>query len=128
MKNMNLKSARFANCKLGALALCSILAGCTVGPKYHPPTAPASTAANYKESTVNFQNTEGWKVAQPREAMLHGKWWEIFNDPELNALEEQLNIDNQNIKEFLDNLIEARALIREARAQYWPTITTSPSW
>jgi len=128
MKKTNSKPARFAKSKLGALALCSILAGCTVGPKYHPPTAPASTAANYKESTVNFHDTDGWKVAQPQEAMLHGKWWEIFNDPELNALEEQLNINNQNIKEFFDNFIEARALIREARAQYWPTITTSPSW
>jgi NodT family efflux transporter outer membrane factor (OMF) lipoprotein len=60
--------------------------------------------------------------------MLRGKWWEIFKDPELNALEEELNIDNQNIKQFYANFMEARALIREARSQYFPTVTTSPAY
>ena len=60
--------------------------------------------------------------------MLRGKWWEIFKNPELNALEEQLNIDNQNIKQAYQNFLVARALIREARAQYFPTITTSPAY
>lgn len=101
---------------------------CVVGPKYHPPTPPAPTATNYKESTANFQDTEGWKVAEPQEAMLRGKWWEIFNDPELNALEEQVDVNNQNIKQYFENLMVARAEIREARAQYWPTVTASPSW
>jgi outer membrane protein TolC len=55
-------------------------------------------------------------VAQPSDGMLRGKWWEIFKDPELNALEEQLNIDNQNIKQFFENFMQARALVREARA------------
>ena len=117
--------------RLSALCLTAAIAGltaCTVGPKYHPPTPPAPSAPNYKESTVNFQDTAGWKVANPQETMLHGKWWEVFNDAELNALEEQLNINNQNIKEFFENLMEARAVIREARAQYWPTVTTSPAF
>src|ERR1700751_1070032 len=105
-----------------------LLTGCLPGPKYHAPAAPASTAPNYKESTVNFQDAPGWKVASPHDAMLRGKWWEIFNDPELNSLEDQLNINNQNIKVFFENFMAARALIREARAQYWPTVTTSPSW
>ncbi len=104
------------------------MAACTVGPKYHPPTTPAPAVPNYKESTVNFQSTEGWKVASPQEAMLRGQWWEIFKDPELNALEEQLNINNQNIKEYFENLMEARAEIHEARAPYWPTVTANPSW
>ncbi|HVI10100.1 MAG TPA: efflux transporter outer membrane subunit [Candidatus Binatia bacterium] len=111
----------------GILA-CLGMSGCVTGPKYHRPSAPTPVAANYKESTVNFQDTDGWKVANPQEAKLRGKWWEIFNDPELNALEDQLNIDNQNIKEYFENLMEARAVIREAHAQYWPTITTSPSF
>lgn len=110
---------------MGALAL---TLGCTVGPKYHPPSSPKPVAPNYKESTVNFQDTEGWKVAKPQEAMLRGKWWVIFNDPYLNDLEDQLNINNQTIKQYFQNLLEARALIREARAQYWPTVTTNPSW
>ena len=119
--------------KRRALTLCLMIAiggtaGCTLGPKYHRPTTPTPAAPNYKESTVNFQDAPGWKVASPQEAMLRGKWWEIFNDPELNALEEQVNINNQNIKEFFENLMVARAEIREARAQYWPSITTNPSF
>jgi len=110
-----------------ALLLCTLPA-CLLGPKYHPPKAPAPAAPNYKESTVNFQNTEGWKVASPLDSKLPGKWWEIFNDAELNALEEQLNINNQNIKEYFQNLLEARSIVREAHAQYWPTVTANPSW
>jgi NodT family efflux transporter outer membrane factor (OMF) lipoprotein len=60
--------------------------------------------------------------------MLRGKWWQIFRDPELNALEEQLNIDNQNIKQAYENFMVARALVREARSQYFPTVTTTPSY
>lgn len=115
-----------------AISLCLALGlttiGCMVGPKYHAPTPPTPAAQNYKESTANFQDTQGWKVASPQEAMLRGKWWEVFNDSELNALEEQVNINNQNIKEYFQNLMEARAVIREARAQYWPTVTANPSW
>jgi len=110
-----------------ALALCTLPA-CLLGPKYHPPKSPTPTAPGYKESPVNFQNAEGWKVASPQDAMLRGKWWEVFNDPELNALEEQVNINNQNVKEYFENLMEARAVIREAHAQYWPTVTANPSW
>ena len=105
------------------MALC----GCTVGPKYHPPSAPPP-APSYKESPTHFKEAEGWKVAQPNEGMLRGKWWEIFKNPELNALEEQLNIDNQNIKQAYQNFLVARALIREARSQYFPTIATSPAY
>jgi NodT family efflux transporter outer membrane factor (OMF) lipoprotein len=110
-----------------AAALVVALCGCTVGPKYHPPSAPPP-APSYKESPVHFKEAEGWKVAQPNEGMLRGKWWEIFKDAELNALEEQLNIDNQNIKQAFQNFLVARALIREARAQYFPTVTTSPAY
>lgn len=110
------------------IAACLGMCGCVLGPKYHRPSAPAPVSANYKESPVNFQDTEGWKVANPQEGMLHGKWWEIFHDSELNALEEQLNINNQNIKEYFQNLMEARAVIREAHTQYWPTVTASPSY
>jgi NodT family efflux transporter outer membrane factor (OMF) lipoprotein len=109
-----------------AAALLLTLPGCVVGPKYHPP-APQAPAAVYKESPTQFNESEGWTVAQPADARLRGKWWEIFNDPELNALEEQLNINNQNIKQFFENFMEARAIVREARAQYFPTLTAVPS-
>lgn len=109
-------------------ALCIALAGCLPGPKYKAPTTAASTAPAYKESTVHFQNAPGWKVAAPNAALLRGKWWEIYGDPELNSLEEQLNANNQTIKQSFENYMAARALVSEARAQYWPTVGTSPSW
>ena len=96
--------------------VCSaLLSGCHVGPPYHAPAPPAVTAPNYKESTVNFHDTDGWKVASPQDAMIRGNWWEVFNEPELNALEEQLNINNQNLKEYFQNYMAARAEIAEAR-------------
>ncbi|MGB7266526.1 MAG: efflux transporter outer membrane subunit [Terracidiphilus sp.] len=111
-----------------ALGLLFLLGGCRVGPPYHAPVPPAVTAPNYKESTVNFHDTEGWKVANPQDAMIRGNWWEVFHDPELNTLEDQLNINNQNLKVYFQNYMAARAVIAEARSQYWPTITTNPSW
>ena len=111
-----------------AAALMALVSGCHVGPRYTPPAAPAATAPGYKESTVNFHDQEGWKVASPQDAMVRGKWWEIFNEPELNALEEQLVVNNQNIKASFNNFMQARALVAEARAQYWPTVTLGPSW
>jgi NodT family efflux transporter outer membrane factor (OMF) lipoprotein len=105
------------------------LTGCMVGPKYHQPPATAQAPpVMYKESPAQFPDPDGWKVAQPQDAMLHGKWWEIYNDPELNALEEQVNINNQNIKQFFENFMEARALIAQARSQLYPTLGTSPSY
>jgi NodT family efflux transporter outer membrane factor (OMF) lipoprotein len=111
-----------------AVLLLSAVTGCTVGPKYHAPAPPQIAAPNYKESTVNFQDADGWKVASPSDAMLRGNWWEVFHEPELNTLEEQLNINNQNIKQYFQQYMEARALIAEARSQYWPTITANPGW
>ena len=105
-----------------------ILAGCSVGPRYRPPVTQAPSV--YKQSPAQFKESETdvWKVAEPSDAMLRGNWWEIFNDPELNALEEQLNIDNQNIKQFFQNFMAARAIVREARAQLFPTATASPAY
>ena len=90
------------------------------------PSTPAPPA--YKEMTPeDLKQTEGWKEAQPQDSVLHGKWWEIFGDPELNALEEQVNISNQNIAASFASFLQARALVREARSQYFPTVTTNPS-
>src|ERR1700691_3735822 len=113
--------------RLGTAAiLLPMLSGCVVGPKYHPPT-PHAPAAVYKESPTQFKETGDWTVAQPADAKLRGKWWEIFNDAELNVLEEQLDINNQNIKQYFENFMEARAIVREARAQYFPTLAAVPS-
>ena len=115
-----------ALCAAHAAVLCAVLAGCNVGPKYLPPTMTAPAA--FKESPAQFKETDGWTDAQPQDAALRGKWWEIYNDPDLNALEDQLNIDNQNIRQAFENFMEARALVREARSQYFPTVAVGPSY
>jgi NodT family efflux transporter outer membrane factor (OMF) lipoprotein len=116
--------------RLRAVPILSILlAGCTVGPKYHPPAATVQTPPlSYKESPTQFQDSNAWKVAEPQDAMLRGKWWEIYNDPELNSLEAQLNINNQNIKQFFENFMEARTLVAQARSQLYPAVGTTPSY
>ena len=75
-----------------------------------------------------FKDEAGWKVARPQDAMLRGKWWEIFHDQELNALEDQLNIDNQNIKVYFENFMLSRAMIAAAASQLYPTLTMSPAY
>ncbi len=100
----------------------AFLNGCTVGPKYARPSAAAAPA--YKELTpANFKDTDGWKQAQPSDGTLKGNWWEIFNDAQLNALEEQVNVSNQNIAAAAANFLAARALVRQTRAQYYPTVS-----
>jgi NodT family efflux transporter outer membrane factor (OMF) lipoprotein len=105
-----------------------LLTGCMVGPRYQkPPAIAQAPPATYKESPT-AADAGTWKVAQPQDAVLHGNWWEIYSDPELNQLEEKLNIDNQNIKVYFANFMEARTLIAQARAQLYPTVTTGPSY
>jgi NodT family efflux transporter outer membrane factor (OMF) lipoprotein len=122
---------------LATAVLCLALTGCVVGPKYHPPSTAQAPPA-YKELNPPANQpappTEpapdptlgglgDWKVANPQDALPRGKWWEIYNNPELNALEDQLNIDNQNIKQFFENFMASRALVRQARSQFFPTAT-----
>jgi outer membrane protein TolC len=105
-----------------------LLTGCMVGPKYQkPPAIAQAPPAAYKESPTPA-DAGTWKVAQPQDAVLHGNWWEIYSDPELNQMEEKLNIDNQNIKVYFANFMEARTLIAQARSQLYPTVTTGPSY
>src|SRR3984957_17606070 len=111
--------------------ICAALAawfcvGCNLAPKYQKP--PVDTPPAYKELTpADYANTDGWKVAQPSDAALRGKWWEIFNDPQLNALEEKVNVSNQNIASQAAAFMAARAMVKEARAQLFPTVTVNPS-
>jgi NodT family efflux transporter outer membrane factor (OMF) lipoprotein len=128
---------------LTAAILGCALGGCVVGPKYHAPSAtvappppaykeaatpnvPAPAAATAADPTAGGLGV--WTPAQPQDAQLRGKWWEIYNDAELNALEEQLNIDNQNIKQSFENFMAARAMIRESRAQLFPAVGANPSY
>src|SRR5215510_12021372 len=100
--------------------------GCDKAPKYAKPSV--ATPPAYKELTPDmFKETKDWKFARPNDAVIRGKWWEMFNDAQLNSLEEQLNTANQNIALADANFRVARALVKESRSQYFPTVTTSPS-
>jgi NodT family efflux transporter outer membrane factor (OMF) lipoprotein len=110
--------------RLALVTVVALLTACRVGPKYARPSALVPPA--YKE--LGAPNVNGdWKAAQPRDDRARGKWWERFNDRQLNDLEDKLNISNQNIASAAANVQVARAMIREARAQYFPTVTGSPS-
>jgi NodT family efflux transporter outer membrane factor (OMF) lipoprotein len=91
------------------------------------PVMPAPPA--FKESGPQ-QAPDGtaWKLAQPQDAAIRGKWWEIYQEPELNALEDKLNISNQNIAQSYDNFMAARAQVRQARSSYYPTLSVGPSY
>jgi NodT family efflux transporter outer membrane factor (OMF) lipoprotein len=107
----------------------SLLLGCNVGPKYEPPVVAAP--AGYLEAAVATSPSVPpgtWQPARPEDAALKGKWWEMFNEPELNALEERLDIGNQNIAQYFQNFMAARAQVSEARAGAWPTVTVAPSY
>ncbi|RFU47384.1 efflux transporter outer membrane subunit [Paraburkholderia sp. DHOC27] len=98
-------------------ALATLLAACTVGPNYQRPAAEVPAA--YKEAAP------GWKVAQPADQHDRGDWWTIYNDTELNALEDQLNTSNQTVAQYAAAYRQARALVGEARAAYFPVISGS---
>jgi NodT family efflux transporter outer membrane factor (OMF) lipoprotein len=103
------------------------LSGCSVGPKYLRPAVPAPSA--FKESGPE-QAPDGtvWKHAQPQDATLRGRWWEIYQEPELNSLEKKLNISNQNIARAFEDFMAARAQVQQARSSYYPTVSVGPSY
>ena len=110
------------------LALATLaLAGChPVGPNYATPPA-AGLAPEFKEpGPTTFKETDGWKAAQPSDATLRGKWWELFSDPQLNALEEQIDPANQTLKAADANFQAARAAIGLYRANLAPTLSVGP--
>ena len=148
-------AAMAATAAMAAMASCLVLAaGCSVGPRYHrpdveapgtykeaePPPAPAAPGGGGTPVGAPAQPPAGpapappatggasWKPAQPQDGALRGKWWEIFGDPELDALEEQATTSNQSIAASFAAFQAARAIVREARAQFFPTLTTTPSF
>lgn len=91
----------------------ALLTACAVGPNYKRPALDASAA--YKEQ-------DGWKPSEPNDALDRGPWWEIFHDEALNGLEAQLNISNENVQSAAAAVEEARALVRQAQAGFWPSV------
>jgi NodT family efflux transporter outer membrane factor (OMF) lipoprotein len=104
----------------------ALLSACNLAPRYQ--RATVASAPVYKELAVPDPNGgESWKLAQPSDDRLHGAWWELFGDSQLNALEAQVSISNQNIAAAFASFMQARALVKEAQSQYFPTLTVNPS-
>jgi NodT family efflux transporter outer membrane factor (OMF) lipoprotein len=118
---------------LAALLTLGFLAGCKpVGPNYNRPGYQAP--AVYKEagaSTVLIPPPNpaggGWQPASPSDGMLRGKWWEIYQDPQLNRLEERIATDNQSLRQALETYLAARDQVSAARAALYPTLSAGPS-
>jgi NodT family efflux transporter outer membrane factor (OMF) lipoprotein len=104
------------------LASVAFVAGaCSVGPDYERPSAPVPAA--YKE--VGYGQQRDWKPAEPRDDMNRGPWWQVYNDPVLDDLEEQVDVSNQNLKAFEASYRQAQSLVRESVAGYYPTVAVA---
>ena len=121
---------------LSSVLLCTLVTGCHIGPAYHPPaiqpppafkeTPPAGPTANPPQGTNGNGTQENgtWTVAQPADAKIRGDWWDIFNDPELNDLESPAEHQQPKHRSSISRILwKSRALVREARAQYFPTVS-----
>ena len=113
MKSIYLKTA------LLSTLFCS---ACAIGPKYQRPVAVAQMPPAFRE----IKGNDDWKMATPSDTLIKGKWWEIFGDSQLNAFEEQISINNQNVKQAEAQFRAARALVELQHANYYPTIGSSP--
>ena len=103
-----------------AALACLALASCTVGPNYQRPSAPAPAPDAYKTEAP-------WRTAAPKDSLPKGAWWEVFNDPDLNAYEQQLLAANQSLLAAKDRLDEARSLARVTSAAFFPQASVDPN-
>lgn len=129
--------ARVSRMKLLQAAICFAaliaLAGCKpVGPNYTRPTYTAPP--NYKETGASIVVTPppnppggAWQPANPSDGMLKGKWWEIYQDPQLNQLEERIATSNQGLRQALDTYLAAQDQVKAARSALYPTLSLNPS-
>jgi NodT family efflux transporter outer membrane factor (OMF) lipoprotein len=104
--------------RIVAVTLAVACGGCAVGPDYQRPPAPVPVA--YKELA-------GWKIATPQDSSARGPWWSIYHDPLLDSLEQQVNVNNQTVKENEAAYRTAVALVREAQANFYPIVGVTPS-
>ncbi|PLY61440.1 NodT family protein [Herbaspirillum sp. BH-1] len=105
---------------LMALAVSLAVTACAVGPDYVRPQMDEATMA-----PAVFKEGQNWKPAQPRDLMADGKWWEMFNDAQLNALVAQVDVSNQNLALAEANFRSAVALVQSSRSAYSPTLSAS---
>ena len=100
------------------LAICVAASACAPTAKYVAPTADVAPA---------FRENADWKTAQPGDEALRGAWWELFGDPDLNALEQQIDVSNQTLKAAAAQFAQARAIVRGTRAGLFPQVNATPS-
>ena len=100
------------------LAVCALLllASCAVGPDYKRPPV---------ESTPAFKEESGWKPSKPADIPSRGPWWDIYGDDELSQLEAKIDISNQTVRAAAAAVDQARALVAQAQASFWPSIAGS---
>jgi outer membrane protein TolC len=112
-----------------------VLAGCTVGPNYQRPAAPVPPSYQENGGTTSTvpppppasAPNAAWKPAQPADDVLRGKWWELYGDPGLNSLEDKVAVSNQTLKAATGQYLAAREQVQISRANYYPSLTLSPS-
>jgi NodT family efflux transporter outer membrane factor (OMF) lipoprotein len=104
-----------------ATAAALVLGGCLVGPNYKAPAVPAPPA--YSDSGHNGD----WASAKPADAADRGAWWAVYQDPELNDLEQRCASANQNIAAALHVYEQAHDLVRVNRAALYPTVSIGGS-
>jgi NodT family efflux transporter outer membrane factor (OMF) lipoprotein len=103
-----------------------LFAGCSFAPKYAKPSVQTPVA--FKELTPEqSKETDGWKTAEPKDDVIRGQWWKMFHEPELNAFESQVVVSNQTVAAALANFLAARAVVKQARSQYFPIVSANPS-
>jgi NodT family efflux transporter outer membrane factor (OMF) lipoprotein len=119
-KRTNLSDRLRPSIIFGTAGLLLFSNACMIGPKYQRPSALAPPA--FKE-----EMPAGWKEAQPNDGALRGKWWKVYNDPGLDALEDQVSISNQNVLAADAQFRAAQAAVRIARSGQFPTVTAAPS-
>jgi NodT family efflux transporter outer membrane factor (OMF) lipoprotein len=112
------KQARVQSRPVMVLAAVMFMGGCSFAPKYDTPSVQTPGA---------FKETNDWKMAQPSDDAIRGDWWKMFGDSQLNAYEDQVSISNQNLAAGWANFLAARAMVKEAQSQYFPTVSANPS-
>ncbi len=113
------RGSRLLNLSLSALMLSGLLlGGCAVGPDYKRP--PVAAPAQFKQA-------QGWRQAQPSDALARGAWWEVYGDAQLNGLVERLNHSNQTVAQYEAQYRQAQALVKSARGAFFPTVDLSAS-
>src|SRR5271165_1735924 len=93
-----------------------LIGGCSVGPKYVKPTMQIPPA---------YMENANWKTARPSDVAPKGNWWEIFQDPQLNVLEEKLTVSNQSLRAAVDRFQEARDVLKQTRSALYPLVTAA---